>query len=154
MTPIERHEHDALARLSRVNGPMELRAAALALLAQPSTDAAIAVWQVETESAHNAESLLADTRHLSDAVRLPALEVMLSRLRLQPKPERRLLLLSARRLMATHAPLRPIDRLHWLVMRRKLGDRPPAAASPESNNDLAKLPAASLLQVARVTAYL
>ena len=67
---------------------------------------------------------------------------------------RRLLLQSVRRVMATHTPLRPIDRLHWLMMRRKLGDRPPAAASPEAHNDLSKLPAATLLEVARVTAYL
>jgi hypothetical protein len=56
--------------------------------------------------------------------------------------------------MATHTPLRPLDRLHWLLMRRRLGDKPPVAASPESHNDLSKLPAATLLQVARVTAYL
>jgi len=56
--------------------------------------------------------------------------------------------------MATHSPLRAIDRLHWLSMRRHLGDKPPAAAQPESHNDLSQLPPATLLQVARVTAYL
>ena len=35
MDAAERLEHDAMARLSRVHGPMELRAAALALVAQP-----------------------------------------------------------------------------------------------------------------------
>ena len=50
--------------------------------------------------------------------------------------------------------MRPLDRLHWLLMRRRLGDKPPQASSPEAHNDLSKLPAATLLQVARVTAYL
>ena len=154
MTPAERHEHDALTRLSHVNGPGELMVVSLALATQPADDASMAAWVAETDAVYNASDLLGDVQKLSDAVRLPCLEVMLARLRLQPKPARRQLLQATRRLMATHSPLRPIDRLHWLLMRRKLGDMPPAAAAPESQNDLAKLPAVTLLQVARVTAYL
>lgn len=154
MTPAERHEHDALARLSRVNGPGELRAAALALVTQPSSPASFAVWIAETDGVSNAQALLDDVGQLSDATRLPSLEVLLARTRLLPKPERRALLQSTRRLMATHTPLRPIDRLHWLMMRRRLGDRAPAAAMPESHNDLSQLPPVTLLQIAKVTAYL
>ena len=150
----DQEQRDALMRLSRVHGPAELRAAARALATQPGSAASLAAWDAETASTPTASALLDDARALGDAARLPALEVLLARLRLLPKPDRRLLLQSARRLMAAHAPLRPIDRLHWLLMRRKLGDKPPAAASPESQNDLAQLPAATLMQVARVTAYL
>jgi hypothetical protein len=115
---------------------------------------ALAAWATETADTASAESLLHDVRQVSDTARLPVLEVMLARLRLQPKAERRLLLHSARRVMAAHTPLRPLDRLHWLLMRRRLGDRPPVAAAPESHNDLSKLPDATLVQIGRVTAYL
>ncbi|WP_280153103.1 hypothetical protein [Piscinibacter sp. XHJ-5] len=155
MTTAQAREHDALARLSRVNGPGELKAAVLALVTQPADAAAsLAVWQAEVDPLPTAQALLDDVGRLSDASRLPALEVLLARARLLPKPERRAMLQSTRRLMAAHAPLRPIDRLHWLMMRRRLGDHPPAAASPASHNDMAQLPPATLLQVARVTAYL
>jgi hypothetical protein len=154
MTPAQARERDAMGRLSRVNGPFELRAAALALAAQPTTQAAVDAWITETADTSSAESLFNDVRLVPEAARLPVLEVMLARLRLQPKPERRLLLHSARRLMAVHTPLRPLDRLHWLLMRRRLGDKPPAAASPESQNDVSQLSPATLLYVARVAAYL
>jgi hypothetical protein len=154
MTPAERHEQDALARLSRVNGPGELKAAALALVTPPSSPASFAVWSAETDGVPNAQGLLDDVGQLSDATRLPTLEVLLARTRLLPKPERRALLQSTRRLMATHSPQRPIDRLHWLVLRRRLGDRPLAPAAPPPHSDPSELPAVTLLQVSRVTAYL
>ena len=154
MTPAELQEREAMSRLSRVNGPFEVRAVALALATQPGTDAALAAWASESADTSSADTLLDAVRHVSDAARLPVLEIMLARLRLQPKPERRVLLHSARRVMATHTPMRPLDRLHWLLMRRRLGDKAPAAASPVSQNDVSQLPPATLLQVARVTAYL
>jgi hypothetical protein len=147
-------EREAMARLSRVAGPFEVRAVALALAMQPSAQAAVDAWVAETADSTTAEALFHDARMVPEGARLPVLEVMLARLRLQPKPERRLLLESARRLMAVHAPLRPLDRLHWLLMRRRLGDKPPAAALPESHNDVSQLTPATLLHVARVTAYL
>lgn len=154
MTFEAQREREALGRLSRVNGPFELRAAALALATRPSTETAVAAWAAETADSTSADVLLDDVRHLSAGARLPALEVMLARLRLQPKPERRHLLESTRRVMAAHVPLRPLDRLHWLLMRRRLGDKPPTAAGPDQANELSQLPAPILLQVARVTAYL
>jgi hypothetical protein len=156
VTPSARQarERDAMGRLSRVAGPFEVRAAALALALQPSTQEAVNAWIAETSDSERAEALFHDVRAVPEGARLPALEVMLARLRLQPKPERRLLLESARRVMAVHAPLRPIDRLHWLLMRRRLGDRPPVAAGPEPHNDVSQLTAPMLLHVARVTAYL
>jgi hypothetical protein len=153
-TPAEQHEHGALVHLSHVSGPAELQAAILALVVQPLTGPALIAWNAENDRISSAEALLIDVGYLSDAARLPCLEVLLARMRLQPKADRRALLQSTRRLMATHSPLRPIDRLHWLAMRRGLGDRPPAAAAPGSHNDLAQLPAGTLLQVARVSAYL
>ena len=147
-------ELEALARLSRVHGPGELHAAVLALVAEPRDGASLAAWNAETQDVSPAAALLGDVLQLSDGARLPCLEVLLARMRLLPKAQRRALLQATRRLMAARSPLPPLDRLHWLMMRRRLGDQPPAAASPESHNDLAQLPAASLLQVARVTAYL
>lgn len=146
--------HDAMARLSRLAGPAEWRAAALALAIEPASSAAVAAWAAETREVAHADALLADVRRVADAARLPALDAMLCRLGRQPKPERRLLLQSARRLMAAHAPRRPLDRLHWLLMRRRLGDAPPGPAWPASMQEFADLPEPTLLHIARVTAYL
>jgi hypothetical protein len=145
---------DALARLSRLHGPAELRAAALALGVQPASEASLALWTAETTGLPRASAVLADARQVGEGARLPVLEALLARLCAQPKEERRRLLQSARRLMAAHAPHRPLDRLHWLWMRRRLGDTPPAPAAPGVHDEPGALPAGTLAQIAGVTAYL
>jgi hypothetical protein len=145
-------ELEALCRLSAVQGRAELSAAILALVMAAGSEASRAAWARETEGLLQAEALQEAACALGDAVRLPCLELLLTRMRLLPRPDRRTLLESTRRLMAAHRPLRPLDRLHWLVMRRRFGDLPPA--STPQKEDPAQLPTESVLHIARVTAYL
>lgn len=147
-------EREALARLSRVQGPAELHAAILALITPVDSVPSFVAWTQETQVAQNAAVLRQDVTALSDAARLPCLEALLDRMREQPKEDRRLLLVSTRRVVAAFSPLRPIDRLHWLLMRRRLGEKPPVAALPEEHNDLAGLPGMTIMRIASVAAYL
>lgn len=143
-------EQEALSRLSFVQGYEELSAVILALV---MAESAMPVWSTETAGLPGAKALLDNVSHLGNAARLPCLEAMLSRMRLRPKPERRALLRATRRVIAAHKPLRPLDRLHWLAMRRRLGDPPPASL-PQSQKDFAQLPSEFVPHVASVTAYL
>lgn len=152
-------ERDALARLSRTNGRAGLGAAVLSLVAQwhtgaPASPALRAAWSAETQGTPGAETLDADVALLSAASRLPCLEAMLQRVRLGSKDERRALLQATRRVMAARSPTPPIDRLLWLAMRRRLGERPPPADLPAARNDLADLPTPMHEQIAVVTAHL
>ena len=154
MTPAELAQRDALDRLSRVHGEGGLRAAALALVAEAGNTAALHAWAHETEDVASADAVQADVGQLSPAARLPCLEALLDRVGALPKPERRVLLQATRRVMVAQAPARPVDRLVWLLMRRKLGDRPPVAAMPAPQNDMSDLPAEMRQQIAAVTAHL
>jgi len=150
----ERHERDALARLSRLHGPGELTAAVLALVAVPADAASADMWAAQTASIPTAAAIRDDIGCLPGNLRLPVFELLLAHMRLLPKADRRTLLHATRRVMAAHSPQRPIDRLHWLLMRRRLGDHAPLAASPRAQNDLAQLAPHTLGQIARVSAYL
>lgn len=147
-------EREALARLSRVHGSGELQAAILALISPKDSAPAFIAWSRETQHVPNAALLRQDVTHISDGARVPCLEAFLDRMREQPRPDRRLLLESTRRVMAATRPLRPLDRLHWLLMRRKLGDRAPLSAPPAPQNDVAELSSYMVERVAGVTAYL
>ena len=152
-------ERDALARLSRTHGPAGLSAAVLSLIVQwhtgaPASSALRAAWLVETRDTPSAEALDADVALLSTASRLPCLEAMLQRVRLGSKDDRRSLLQATRRVMAARSPTPPIDRLLWLAMRRRLGERPPHADSPAARNELTDLPTPMREQIAVVTAHL
>ncbi|HET6603957.1 MAG TPA: hypothetical protein VFG21_07045 [Xanthomonadaceae bacterium] len=147
-------DRDAIDRLSRLHGAGELTAAILALIAAPADAAAASAWATQTAEVATAAAIREDIDGLPAAWRLPVFDVLLVRMRLLPKAERRTLLQATRRVMAAHTPLRPIDRLHWLLMRRRLGDRPPACAMPGSQNELARLAPHTLVQIARVSAYL
>lgn len=151
MTP---GEQEALSKLERVHGARELSAVVLALIIPADSAPSYIAWARETEDVPSAALLRGHVTDLSDATRLPCLDRMLERMRQQPRPERRRLLESTRRVVAAIRPLRPLDRLHWLYMRRRLGDRAPTAARPVAENDLAELPGVTLLQIARVAAYL
>ena len=147
-------DRDALDRLSRLHGAGELTAAILALLATPADAAVASAWAAQTADVATAAAIRDDIVGLPAALRLPVFDLLLARMHRLPKAERRTLLQATRRVMAAHTPLRPIDRLHWLLMRRRLGDRPPASAMPGSQNDLARLAPHTLVQIARVSAYL
>jgi hypothetical protein len=147
-------EREALARLSRVHGPIELRAAILALITPPDSVGSFVAWTAETQDCANAAVLRGEVTQVTAATRLPCLEALLDRMRAAPAEERRMLLESTRRVVAAFSPLRPLDRLHWLMMRRKLGERPPVAALPEAHNQLRGLPRPTQERIASVAAYL
>lgn len=145
---------ETLGRLSRLNGPGELHAAILALISPADSAESFIVWTHETEFVSDASLIRQDITRLPEEMRLPCLEGLLDRMRKCPKDDRRELLRAMRRLVAVHSPLRPIDRLHWLLMRRKLGDRPPMPLPPKAGNDLAELSRYMVGRIASVTAYL
>ena len=125
-------EANATDRLSRLHGAVELRAALLALLLAPGSKRAARAWEIETAGAAGVEGLREQAASLSGAARLPWVEVLLSRMALQPIAARKELLQATRRIMAARGAARPIDRLHWLAMRRGLGEVPPLAARAEA----------------------
>src|ERR1700733_9385327 len=78
-------EREALDRLSRVHGPVELHAALLALLLPLSPAAATNdVWYTETESVATATSLRQEVVALGGPARLPCYEQLLARMARQP----------------------------------------------------------------------
>lgn len=146
-------EHESLSRLSGVHGSRELSAVILALIMAAGSEASHAAWARETEGLPEAEALSKDACALGEAARLPCLEALLKRMGSLPRSDRRTLLEATRRVMAAHQPMRPLDRLHWLAMRRHFGDLAPTSM-PQKEKDPAQLPPESVPHVAHVTAYL
>ena len=147
-------ERDAADRLSRLHGASELQAALLALILPPGSQRAVRAWEIETEGTPDAAVLRAHAASLSGAARLPWVELLLSRMALQPMAARKELLKSTRRIMAARGAARPLDRLHWLAMRRGLGEIPPLAARPEASIDVAEWLETDVLALAAYTAFL
>jgi hypothetical protein len=119
MNPLQR---DAAEALSRVHGPLELQAAVLALLVPAGSARAMHAWQVETAATPGAARLAEHVAQLAAISRLAWFERLLERLRSQPLAQRQALLKATRRVMGASGTVRPIDRLHWLAMRRRLGE--------------------------------
>jgi hypothetical protein len=147
-------EHDAAARLSRVHGAHELQAALLALLLPPGSKRALVCWRIETESTLNAQALLDDVQCLGAETRLPWFETLLARMAAAPLEERQSLVASTRRLMGARGRVRPIDRLHWLVMRQRLGE--PAHYGPRTGADaeISQLHESAVVAIATYSAFL
>lgn len=163
--PNRRVEQDANERgrvaadqLSRVNGPLELHATVLALLLPRDSQRALRAWEIECEAhPHShpaAQALRAHVAALPAAARLPWFETMLARLRSSPLPARQALLAATRRLMGARGTVRPIDRLHWLVMRLRLGEAPGVAAPAGASTALSQLPQADVHAIAMFSAFL
>ena len=131
-------ERDAMARLARLNGPGELRAAILALLATPDSRREHLAWQEATAGLGNARTVREDTATLGPASRLPWLELLLGRVAAAPLADRQQLMAAARRLMSADGQIRPIDRLRWLLMRQRLGDAPAGSRTAATFTDLAR----------------
>jgi hypothetical protein len=131
-------ERDATDRLSHVHGPSELHAVLLALLLPHGSRRAARAWQIEAGKAPGAEALRAHATSLSGAARLPWFE----------------LLLAARRVRGARGSARPIDRLHWLTLRRGLGEAAPLAARPEAHPDEVEWLESDVQSVAGYTAFL
>jgi len=154
MNPAAAHpEGDASDRFSRLHGPAELHAALLALLL-PSSKRAAHAWEVETAGIASAEGLLGHATRLSGAARLPWVELLLSRMALQPLGVRQELLQATRRIMGARGWVRPIDRLHWLAMRRGLGEVSTLPIRAEAHTEVAEWLETDVLSLATYTAYL
>ena len=147
-------EAAATDQLSRVHGALGLHTAVLALLLPTGSRRALHVWQAETAALPGAATLRAHIECLSPAARLPWLDVLLIRMRGQALATRQTLLESTRRVMAAHGVVRPLDRLHWLLMRQRLGEASPATVHAAAQADLSRLPQSDVLAVARYSAFL
>lgn len=148
-------EQAAADHLSRLHGALELQAAVLALLLPADSQRAARAWQVETAATPNAQVVLDHVANLPHGARLPWFETLLSRLRGQPQAARQALLESTRRVMAARGVVRPIDRLHWLAMRQRLGEASAAArARVAAATDLSRLPQSDVSAIAAYTAFL
>jgi Zn-dependent protease with chaperone function len=147
-------EREAMDRLARINGPGELKAAILALLLTPGSQRERRAWRDETRGLSTADAVRGEVKKLGPAVRLPWLDVLLARVSRAPVGDRQALVEAARRVMAADGQVRPIDRLHWLAMRHRLGEAQPIKPSPNAASDMKQLSLHALREVARVTAFL
>jgi Zn-dependent protease with chaperone function len=150
-TPAER---EAVERLTRLHGPAELRATILALLLTPGSSRERRAWRDETKGLSSADDLRQEVKKLGPALRLPWLDELLSRLAKSSLADRQALMEAARRVMAADGQVRPLDRLHWLAMRHRLGDRPTSAPAASAVQEIEALPAHLLHQIAVFTAFL
>jgi hypothetical protein len=114
-------------------------------------------WAEETEGCSEAAELPGQLLTLPPEARLPLLEWALRLLADLPPPDRAELLKSARRVMCADGKVRPIDRLHWLLMRHLLSGqgRPQAVPLPRARAQLAlaDLPESTRVAIARFSAY-
>ncbi|MEO5883570.1 MAG: hypothetical protein ABIQ06_14220 [Caldimonas sp.] len=150
------HDPESVAtdRLSRVHGVGQLHAALLALLLPRGSRRAARAWAIETAESPDRAGLREHAASLSGAARLPWFERLLARMALQPIAARQGLLKAMRRIMGARGVVRPIDRLHWLAMRRGLGEVPPLVARPEAHSDVAEWLETDVLALAVYTAFL
>ena len=145
---------DAADRFGRLHGALELKAALLALLLPPGSHRAVRAFEIETAEIRPAETLLMHAQNLPGPSRLPWFELLLTRMALQPLALRQELLQATRRVMSSRGGSRSVDRLHWLAMRRGLGEalittpRPPAAV------DVDEWLETDLLAIARYASFL
>jgi len=147
-------QRDATDRLLHVHGAGELKAVLLALLLPRGSKRAQRAWQLESAKTQDADALRVHAGNLSGAARLPWFELMVSRMAAQPLAERQELLLATRRVMGARGIARPIDRLHWLTMRRGLGEVAPLAARAEPHGEDVEWLESDVLNVAGYTAFL
>ncbi len=141
-------------RLGRIHGPGELRCALLALLLPKGSRKALAAWQAETRTTPYAMQLRSEAMALNAAARLPWFEHLLARMASHPLAERQALLESTRRVVSARGSVQPLDTLHFLVMRRRLGERAPIAAAAGSAAAFSELPESDVYAIARYTAFL
>ncbi|HEY3635208.1 MAG TPA: hypothetical protein VGK95_09170 [Caldimonas sp.] len=147
-------ERDAADRLAYVHGAGELRATLLALLLPAGSKRALRAWHAEITATPATEALREHAVNLAGAARLPWFELLLARMALQPLAARQDLMQTTRRVMGARGVARPIDRLHWLAMRRALGDSTPLAARPDPHAEGVEWLESDVLNVAAVTAFL
>ncbi len=140
--------------LATVADAVGLRAALLALLVPPGSRRPALAWQVETAGSPQAPALRDEVNDLQPVDRLPWFEKLLVRMARQPLIERQLLLEAARRIMRARGAAWPIDTLHWLLMRQRLGDQGTLAAPAPADVAYSQLPEDDVHAIARYTAFL
>lgn len=142
-------------RLQSLQGSLDRAAVVLALLLTPGSARERQAWEEELGGLPAAAALLEQVQCLPTASWLPLLERLLSLAAEDPLPSRDALLRSLRRVMAADGRIRPIDRLAWLLVRRRLmGQPPPHRGGARDSNQLIGLPLAMRQALASVTAYL
>jgi len=147
-------EQAAVAQLGRLNGPLELHAAILALLLPPGSRRAVRAWKDECSTMPGAAQSRESAGQLTGATRLPCFEMLVSRMRGRPLIERQALLEATRRVMGARGIQRPIDRLHWLAMRQRLGESTAAETRTAATSDLSQLPQSDVSAIATYSAFL
>ncbi len=147
-------ERAAVDHLSRLNGTQELQAVVLALLLPAGSRRAARAFEIETEGTPGAEALRVQASQLSGPARLPWFETLVTRMRAQPLAARQALLEATRRVMGARGTVRPIDRLHWLAMRQRLGGATGTGARRAASADLSRLPQADVSAIAAYSAFL
>ena len=151
----KREQHEAAAdALGRVNGALELQAALLALMLPAGSLRAGRAWAAEAADSPATQALLAHANHLPANARLPWFESLLSRMRRQPLPARQTLLEATRRVMQARGSVRPIDRLHWLAMRQRLGGNAAVKVKSAASVEMSQLAGDTLQAIASYTAFL
>lgn len=140
--------------LSLVNDASGLRAALLALLVPAGSRRPALAWQVETAGNPQAPALRAEVSDLSAVDRLAWFEKLLVRMARQPLIERQLLLEAARRIMRARGAAWPIDTLHWLLMRQRLGEHGALAEPAAAELPFSQLPEDDVHAIARYSAFL
>jgi hypothetical protein len=145
-------------RLVQAVGPRELRCALLALLVPRGSRRTLAAWeaQAQADSATTpfAFQLRDEAMALPRAARLPWFERLLVRMAGQPLNERQALLESTRRVVSARGAVQPLDTLHWLVMRRRLGEKAWAGPPGSADVDISRLPESDVHAIARYSAFL
>jgi hypothetical protein len=142
-------------RLSRLQGPGELRAALLALVRTPGSGRELQAWREHTQGVATADAIRNDIRALGADARLPWFEVLCDRLKRRSAAEHHSLVEAARKVMAADGKVRPQDRLLWLALRHRLGEGSAMHnVSGPSDNDLTKVSAEDAQAIASFTAYL
>ena len=149
-------DHVRQRRLQALHAPGELHAAVLALLLTPGSRSELEHWQLETRDIGAAARVFDDVQGLARAEALPWLELLLERLARAPLAQRQALLSASRRLMAADGQVRAQDRLHWLLLRHRLGGTPPAPVNGTGpcDNELSLLGAAQVQAIAVFSAFL
>ena len=147
-------EAEAVAALSCVHGVSGLQTAILALLLPPGNELAARAWQRETLDMPEAQTLRSHALALSGATRLPWFERLVTRMHDQPIAARRALLMATRRVMSASGPIRPLDRLHWLEMRQRLGEPSHAQLQGQADTELADMPQDDVQAVSIYSAFL
>ena len=147
-------EAEAVNALSHVHGVPGLHAAVLALLLPPDNERATQVWQRETLDIPEAQTLRIHALALSGATRLPWFERLVTRMNHHPIAARRALLMATRRVMSARGPIHPLDRLHWLEMRQRLGEPSHAQQQGPACTELAEMPQDDVQAVSIYSAFL